>query len=236
MRHPIKSLRHPATAARDIFSIGDKARFVVFARDGLAFPTAAFSIDEHPIRPDVPYRVRHWARPSSNLTPCSDEWNRWPRQMSERSRLFQGRAVSGAKQRSLCVFGRLRMLPIRQRPKSRSPAEGNSHSRPPSPELMTPLHKLLWRPWAESIVASRCFCLTKSQSHTKVEGQAAARAGSKPILGVPAGRNRGARTRVSPWGMLACLEPPRTYTATARREIAPWSSTKLNFQKMVGSE
>jgi hypothetical protein len=48
-----------ATAARDIFSIGDKARFVVFARDGLAFPTAAFSIDEHPIRPDVPYRVRH---------------------------------------------------------------------------------------------------------------------------------------------------------------------------------
>lgn len=48
-----------ATAARDIFAIGDKARFVVFAVEGLTFSTAPFSIDEHPIMPDVPYRVRH---------------------------------------------------------------------------------------------------------------------------------------------------------------------------------
>lgn len=48
-----------ATAARDIFSIGDKARFVIFAREGLTFSTAAFLIDEHPTMPDVQYRVRH---------------------------------------------------------------------------------------------------------------------------------------------------------------------------------
>jgi len=48
-----------ATAARDVFSIGDKARIVAFARDGLTFHTAAFSIDEHPSRPGVPYRARH---------------------------------------------------------------------------------------------------------------------------------------------------------------------------------
>ena len=48
-----------ATAARDVFAIGDRARFVVFAREGLAIPTTAFSIDEHPAMPDVPYRVRH---------------------------------------------------------------------------------------------------------------------------------------------------------------------------------
>jgi hypothetical protein len=48
-----------ATAVRDVFSIGDKARIVAFARDGLTFHTAAFSIDEHPSRPGVPYRVRH---------------------------------------------------------------------------------------------------------------------------------------------------------------------------------
>lgn len=48
-----------ATAAREVFAIGDKARFVVFAGEESAFPTAVFSIDEHPTRPDVPYRVRH---------------------------------------------------------------------------------------------------------------------------------------------------------------------------------
>jgi len=48
-----------ATAARTVFAIGDKARFVVFAGNGLAFPTAAFSIDEHPVGPDVPYSIRH---------------------------------------------------------------------------------------------------------------------------------------------------------------------------------
>jgi hypothetical protein len=48
-----------ATAARDVFAIGDKARFVVFAGNGLAFPTAAFSIDEHHVGPDVPYSIRH---------------------------------------------------------------------------------------------------------------------------------------------------------------------------------
>jgi hypothetical protein len=48
-----------ATAARNAFAIGDKARFLVFAGDNLSFPTAPFSIDEHPTTPDVPYRVRH---------------------------------------------------------------------------------------------------------------------------------------------------------------------------------
>ncbi len=48
-----------ATAARDIFVIGDKARFLVFAVDDHALSTAAFSIDEHPIASGVPYRVRH---------------------------------------------------------------------------------------------------------------------------------------------------------------------------------
>jgi hypothetical protein len=48
-----------ATAARDIFAIGDKARFLVFAADDNALPTVAFSIDEHPITSGVPYRVRH---------------------------------------------------------------------------------------------------------------------------------------------------------------------------------
>jgi len=48
-----------ATAARDIFAIGDKARFLVFAGDDFAFATPAFSIDEHPMDSGVPYRVRH---------------------------------------------------------------------------------------------------------------------------------------------------------------------------------
>ncbi|HKW60942.1 MAG TPA: hypothetical protein VJN89_00230 [Candidatus Acidoferrum sp.] len=48
-----------AIAAYDVFAIGDKARFVVFARNGLAFRTASFSIDEHQTHPGVPYRVRH---------------------------------------------------------------------------------------------------------------------------------------------------------------------------------
>lgn len=48
-----------ATAARGVFAIGDKARFIVFPGGGLAFATAAFSIDEYPTTPDVPYRVRH---------------------------------------------------------------------------------------------------------------------------------------------------------------------------------
>ena len=38
-----------AIAAYDAFAIGDRARFVVFVRKGVAFPTAAFSIDEHRI-------------------------------------------------------------------------------------------------------------------------------------------------------------------------------------------
>jgi hypothetical protein len=41
-----------AIAAKDTFQIGDRARFVVFADKGLAFPTAAFSIDEHRIMPE----------------------------------------------------------------------------------------------------------------------------------------------------------------------------------------
>jgi len=48
-----------ATAARDVFAIGDRARFVVFATEGLAIPTTAFSIDEHPTMSNVPYRLRH---------------------------------------------------------------------------------------------------------------------------------------------------------------------------------
>jgi hypothetical protein len=49
--------REEATAARDVFAIGDKARFVVIAGDSLALPTAAFSIDEHPSMPNIPYRI-----------------------------------------------------------------------------------------------------------------------------------------------------------------------------------
>jgi hypothetical protein len=48
-----------ATAARDIFAIGDRARFVVLADKGFAIPTAEFAIDEHRKIPDVPYSVRH---------------------------------------------------------------------------------------------------------------------------------------------------------------------------------
>lgn len=48
-----------ATAAIDVFVIGDRARFLVFAGEGLTLPTAAFSIDEHPTSSSVPYRVRH---------------------------------------------------------------------------------------------------------------------------------------------------------------------------------
>jgi hypothetical protein len=48
-----------ATAARNVFAIGDTARFRVFAGETRAFPTAAFSIDEHPTMSDVPYRFRH---------------------------------------------------------------------------------------------------------------------------------------------------------------------------------
>jgi hypothetical protein len=51
-----------ATAARDEFVIGDKARFVIFAapaRDRSAqLATAGFVIDQHP-ETDVPMRVRH---------------------------------------------------------------------------------------------------------------------------------------------------------------------------------
>lgn len=47
-----------ATAARDAFAVGDTARFVILAGQGLAFPTPAFSIDEHS-KSGVPYRVRH---------------------------------------------------------------------------------------------------------------------------------------------------------------------------------
>jgi hypothetical protein len=45
-----------AIAAKDVFAIGDRARFVVFAEKGVAFPTGSFSIDEHRIIPDVPIR------------------------------------------------------------------------------------------------------------------------------------------------------------------------------------
>jgi hypothetical protein len=52
-----------ATAARDAFAIGDKARFVVLddytGSHRAAFPTAAFAIDEHPTNYDVPSRLRH---------------------------------------------------------------------------------------------------------------------------------------------------------------------------------
>lgn len=48
-----------ATAARDVFAMGDRARFVVFASADLTLPTAAFSIDERPERASTPYRVRH---------------------------------------------------------------------------------------------------------------------------------------------------------------------------------
>ena len=52
-----------ATAARDGFALGDKARFVAFAGAAgnmkYAFPTIAFQIDEHPIVNGVPFRVRH---------------------------------------------------------------------------------------------------------------------------------------------------------------------------------
>ena len=52
-----------ATAARDAFAIGDKARFIVLAEDPghheSTFPTAVFSIDEHPLDSDVPLRIRH---------------------------------------------------------------------------------------------------------------------------------------------------------------------------------
>lgn len=47
-----------ATAARSAFSIGDEARFVVFADADRVVPTAAFSINEHP-KSEVPYRIRH---------------------------------------------------------------------------------------------------------------------------------------------------------------------------------
>jgi hypothetical protein len=48
-----------ATAARGVFAVGDKARFVVFAGDGLTFPTPAFPIEQHPSMPNIPYRVRY---------------------------------------------------------------------------------------------------------------------------------------------------------------------------------
>jgi hypothetical protein len=47
-----------AAAAYDIFEIGDHARFVVFARDDKAIPTAPFLIDEHKTLEGVPLRVR----------------------------------------------------------------------------------------------------------------------------------------------------------------------------------
>jgi hypothetical protein len=52
-----------ATAARDTFVLGDKARFIVLG-DGAghretAFPTTLFPIDEYPLYSDVPLRIRH---------------------------------------------------------------------------------------------------------------------------------------------------------------------------------
>lgn len=48
-----------ATAARDVFVIGDKARFVLYPRDNESFTTAPFLIDEHPTQAQIPYRIRH---------------------------------------------------------------------------------------------------------------------------------------------------------------------------------
>jgi hypothetical protein len=51
-----------ATAARDGFSIGDQARFVIFVRTagdyGSSVATSGFRIDEHR-QTDIPMRVRH---------------------------------------------------------------------------------------------------------------------------------------------------------------------------------
>lgn len=57
---PLQSLSggEVAVAGYDIFSIGDHARFVVFAHDRKAIPTAPFLIDEHPTVAGVPFRVR----------------------------------------------------------------------------------------------------------------------------------------------------------------------------------
>lgn len=57
---PLQSLSggEVAAAGYDIFSIGDHARFVVFADNGKAIPTAPFLIDEHTTVAGVPFRVR----------------------------------------------------------------------------------------------------------------------------------------------------------------------------------
>lgn len=57
---PLQSLSggEVAVAGYDIFSIGDHARFVVFADNRKAIPTAPFSIDEHQTVEGVPFRVR----------------------------------------------------------------------------------------------------------------------------------------------------------------------------------
>jgi|HubBroStandDraft_6_1064221.scaffolds.fasta_scaffold05836_3 hypothetical protein len=48
-----------ATAASDGFAVGDRARFLICARNGLIFPTPSFPIDEHRTNSDVPSRVRN---------------------------------------------------------------------------------------------------------------------------------------------------------------------------------
>jgi hypothetical protein len=48
-----------ATAARDVFVIGDKARFVLYPRDNESFTAVPFLIDEHPTQAQIPYRIRH---------------------------------------------------------------------------------------------------------------------------------------------------------------------------------
>lgn len=57
---PLQSLSggQVAVAGYDIFSIGDQARFVVFADNRKWIPTAPFLIDEHTTAEGVPFRVR----------------------------------------------------------------------------------------------------------------------------------------------------------------------------------
>jgi hypothetical protein len=79
-----------AIAARGIFAIGDRARFVVFAEKGVVVPTAAFPIDEHRVMPEPKETVRLVVRISkqdaqtvlsnveSVLQPETDVPLRWP--------------------------------------------------------------------------------------------------------------------------------------------------------------
>lgn len=61
---PGQSLRtgQEATAARDAFNIGDRARFVIFLKDagdyGTSMASPEFTIDEH-LQTNIPLRVRH---------------------------------------------------------------------------------------------------------------------------------------------------------------------------------